>query len=251
MVRRIDCRNVDQDIPCADDAIPKGSISLFDAFWRLLALMDGDRLERALCAGGADPEALVERRHIPDDARSDWELLLETRRRTSNLTLRWALETAELVACVRDPETGDVLQLDSEGWVDWDDDIPALVTSNFIIPGEYDSIGPSGTFIRGALRPVFFVREEFETWLNGFFGDLSPTPGSSSLPATISRPPRAHRLEATKQAILAMWGRNGPPAGLPEDMREQKISEWLKANGLVRTSKSTIGRALSVLSSSR
>jgi hypothetical protein len=248
MVRRIDCRYGEQDIPCADDAIPKGSISLFDAFWRLLALMDGDRFEHALNAGGAD--SLVERRHIPDDARSDLELLSETKRRTSNFTLRWALETAELVACVRDPETGDVLQLASEGWVDWDDDIPARVTSNFIIPGEYDSIGPSGTFIRGALRPVFFVREEFETWLKEFFEDLSPAASSPSLPATISRRPKAHRLEATKEAIFAKWGHDGPPSGLSEDMREQKISEWLKANGRGPTSKATIRRALAILSSS-
>jgi len=242
MVRRIDCRNVDQDVPCADDAIPKGSISLLDAFWRLVALMDGDRLERALRAGGADPEAVVERRHIPDDARSDWELLSETRRRTSNFTLRWALETAELVACVRDPETGDVLRLVSEGWVDWDDDIPALVTSNFIISGEYDSIGPSGTFIRGALRPVFFAREEFETWLKTFF-DLSSTDVGPSLPAMTSRP-RAQRVEAAKEAILALWGRDGPPAGLTEEMRQREINQWLKANGRIHVSKSTIKRAL-------
>jgi hypothetical protein len=78
MVRRVDCRNGEQDIPCADDAIPKGSISLVAAFWRLLGLIEGERLERVLRAGGSDPEALVERRQIPDDARSDWELLLET-----------------------------------------------------------------------------------------------------------------------------------------------------------------------------
>jgi hypothetical protein len=212
--------------------------------------MDDDRLERAISHSGLDPEVFVEKRHIPDDARHDWELVSATRGRVCNYTLRWAIEIEELVACVRDPETGDVLQLEAEGWVDWDDEIPTLVTSNFIIPGEYDSIGPSGTFIRGALRPVFFAREEFETWLNRFFGDLSLTAGSSSLPALISRPPKAHRLEATKQAILGMWGPNGPPAGLTEDMREQKISEWLKKNGLVPTSKSTIRRALVVLSSS-
>jgi len=251
MIRRADCRNGEQDIPCADDAIPKGSISLIDAFWRLIALMDGDRLKRALSASGADPEALVETRHVPDDARSDRELLSETKRRTSNVTLRWALETGKLVAYVRDPETGDVLQLDSQGWIDWDDDIPSLITSNFIIPGEYDSIGPSGTFLRGALRPVFFAREEFETWLKGFFDDLLPAASSPSLRATISRRAKAGRREATMRAILAIWDGAEPPPGISEDMRHQTISKWLKENGLIPTSKATIRRALEKLRSSR
>jgi hypothetical protein len=249
MIRRVDCQH-NEDIQCADDAIPKGSISLIDAFQRVIESISNDRLEQALRRAGAVAEDLIERRHIPEDARLDWELLLETRLRTSNYTLRWALETAELVACVRDPETGDVLQLDSKGWVDWDDDVPTRVTSNFIIPGEYDSIGPSGTFLRGALRPVFFVREEFEPWLKAFVDGLSSTAASTNLPPTASLPPRAHRLEATKQAILELWGGNAPPAGLTEDMRERAISQFLKEKGLVQVSKATIRRALSSLSSS-
>jgi hypothetical protein len=245
MIRRVDCQ-LNEDIPCADDAIPKGSISLIDAFRRVIQSISDDRLEQALRHAGVE-EHLIEKRRIPEDARADWELLSATQRRTSNYTLRWALETAELVACVRDPETGDVLQLDSQGWVDWDDDVPAQVTSNFIIPGEYDSIGPSGTLLRGALRPVFFVREEFESWLKAFVDGLSSTVASTNLPPTASRS-RAHRLEATKQAILELWGGNGPPAGLTEDMREQAISQFLKEKGLVRVSKATIRRALSSLS---
>ncbi|WP_439359926.1 hypothetical protein [Bradyrhizobium sp. DASA03007] len=261
MVRRIDCRSGEQNIPCAEDAIPKGSISLYDAFWRLVAtLMDGDRLEKALDADGADRELLVERRRPAGDLRSDWELLSETRRRTSNVTLRWALETGELVACVRDPETGDVLQLASEGWVDWDDDVPTLLTSNFIIPGEYDSIGPNGTFIRGALRPVFLVREEFESWLSGKFGDcLSATVDLSSqrehhTSITVSAAPgmsptkkkgrrRPTKIDAVQEAGAAIWGGNIPP-GIPATKRDDMINGWLVKNGRAKASAATIRRAM-------
>ncbi|RXG83814.1 hypothetical protein [Bradyrhizobium zhanjiangense] len=261
MVRRIDCCSGEQNIPCSDDAIPKGSISLRDAYWRLVAtLMDGDRLEQSLDAGGADRKALVERRRPAGDARTDWELLSETRGRTSNVTLRWALEIGELVACVRDPETGDVLQLASEGWVDWDDDVPAQVTSNFIIPGEYDSIGPNGTLIRGALRPVFLIREEFESWLSSKFGDCSSTTvdfssqreqrtsimvgtGPAMPPTNKKGRRKPTAVHAAQEARAAIWEGKIPP-GIPATKRDDLINDWLEKNGRAKVSAATIRRAM-------
>ena len=75
----------------------------------------------------------------------------------------WSLSLKNLEACVRDPETGDVLQLRSDDWIpsSWDDYIPPVIWTDYIVPNNYEAPGPNGTLIRGALRPVFFMRDEF------------------------------------------------------------------------------------------
>jgi hypothetical protein len=90
--------------------------------------------------------------------------------------LRQCLENGELVACVRDPETGDVLQLSSNDWLPskWCDYVPPGIWDDYLDPEDYESPGPSDSFVRGALRPVFFRNSDFEPWFQKlFFKELS------------------------------------------------------------------------------
>ena len=65
--------------------------------------------------------------------------------------------------------------------------------------------------------------------------------------AKSTAPPRAHRLRATEQAIIALYGRNGPPPGITEGQRYRAVNEWLRARGRSTVSQPTIRRALKAL----
>jgi len=90
-----------------------------------------------------------------------------------------------LHAYVRDPETTEILQLDSIGWQPLSRGphrpfkekrsayLPittGLDTDYVIDPYDEHFPGPEGTFIRGAFRPVFLWRDEFERWFQKTFG---------------------------------------------------------------------------------
>ena len=54
----------------------------------------------------------------------------------------------------------------------------------------------------------------------------------------------AHRREAVKEAIHAIWGENGPDLGVTEEIRNWKINNWLRANDRTVVGEATIRRAL-------
>jgi hypothetical protein len=244
--------DTDDDLPLAEDSIPKEAISLTDAYEcvvglvikhpELLPKFDEDWSEALL-------KSREEERKIQDDPEVfDKELEQEWhQRKEANLFLRLEIEAKRLVACTRDPEIGQTLQLRSDDWIPsgWDDYIPPGIWTDYIIPDDYEAPGPNGTLIRGALRPVFFMRDEFEAWLKKTFG------ATESI-ATISKPnektenlkrDRAHRKEAVKEAVRAIWGKN-VPNGLPAKIRDQTINEWLTENGRIEVGEATIRRAL-------
>jgi hypothetical protein len=244
----------DDDIPRAEDAIPKAAISLTDAYGCVLNVVSnhpellpkfGEEWSDAL-----EKSREEERKAQHDPETFDQELEEEWhRRKEANLFLRLQIEAAELVACVRDPQTGDVLQLRSDDWIpsEWDDYIPPGIWTDFVIPDDYEAPGPNGSLIRGALRPVFFMRDEFEAWFKEAFAGTEPI-------ATISEPNlkfeklnrgRAHYQEAVREAVLAIWGQGGPPAGVKAKIRDRQINAWLAANGRSEVREATIRRALS------
>ena len=102
--------------------------------------------------------------------------------RAANMLLRQNLQEGKLRACVRDPETGDILRLIASGWIPdaWDKNtmLPAYgILTDFVRTVEplahrpYDDVpGPPGSLIRGKRRPVFFLRDEFDTWWEATFG---------------------------------------------------------------------------------
>ena len=247
--------DTDDDIPRADDAIPKDAIRLTDAYEcvvtlvsnhpELLPKFDEDRSE-------ALRKSREEERKIQDDPEAfDKELEEEWhQRKEANLFLRLAIEAKKLVACTRDPETGDILQLRSDDWIPsgWDDYIPPGIWTDYIIPDDYEAPGPNGTLIRGALRPVFFIRDEFEAWFKKTFGatELIVAISKSSSKLQNFNRAHAHRREAVKEAIHAIWGESGP-LGVTEGRRMEKINEWLKLKGRITVEQATIRRALKEL----
>ena len=153
-----------------NDLIPVDTIRLTDAYERVLDAVDAhpeilpafdeDLLE--LLAKSRDKE-----REIQDTDVFDKELEeFWYRKKEVNIFLRKQLEDKKLVACVRDPKTSERFQLSSVGWIPdrWTDEIPSGIWSDYIHPDDYEYLGPTGTFLRGALRPVFFQKADFDRW---------------------------------------------------------------------------------------
>ncbi len=230
----------DDELTRAKDAIPKDAIWLTDAYELVVDLVSEHperlpRFDEDWC------EALRKSRQLEQtvghdsdtfdkDLEEEWHC-----RKEANLFLRLEIEEKRITTCTRDPQTGDVLQLPSDGWVSdaWDGYIPPGIWSDYIVPGDYEAPGPNGTFIHGALRPVFFIRSEFEAWLKETFGSevsLNPKEGTRV-------------RDAVKEAVRAIWG--SPPAGVAATRKQERINSWLAENGRLGASLQTIRRALS------
>ena len=59
--------------------------------------------------------------------------------------------------------------------------------------------------------------------------------------------PRAHRLQATIEAIMALYGIAGLPPGITEGRRFEQINRWLREHGRACVSQPTIRRAMKSL----
>jgi hypothetical protein len=74
--------------------------------------------------------------------------------------LRSMLETGKLVACIRDPDTDKILELDRKGWAGSQGLGPRCSFDDFICPNDPIQPGPLAA-IGGKLRPVFFMKDAF------------------------------------------------------------------------------------------
>jgi hypothetical protein len=252
--------DTDEDLPQADDAIRKDAISLTDAYECIASFISGhpELLPKfdEDCSEALRKSKEEERKIQTDPDAFDKELEEEWhQRKEANLFLRLEIEAKKLVACTRDPETGDILQLRSDNWIPsgWDDYIPPGIWTDYIIPNDYEAPGPNGTFIRGALRPVFFMRDEFEAWFKKTFGATESIVAISEPNPKLQNLKRAHahRREAVKEAVHAIWGKNEPDLGVTEGIRFKKINDWLEEKGRVTVKEATIRRALRELRSDR
>jgi hypothetical protein len=141
--------------PLAEDAIPKAAVSLPDAYGSVLNVVSNHPELLPFDEEWSDAleKSRQEERNIQHDPETfDQELEEEWhRRKEANLFLRLQIEAAELVACVRDPQTGKILQLRSDDWIpsEWDDYIPPGIWTDFIIPDDYEAPGPKGSFMGG------------------------------------------------------------------------------------------------------
>jgi hypothetical protein len=163
------------------------------------------------------------------------------RREEAGLFLRQHLYDGEITAYVRDPKTGDILRLDCEGWT-----LPTTVTKpphtivycfneNYVHPDDPRAPGPSETQVRGAIRPVFFLRDEFEAWLQRLFP--AKTSGERSII------PKAHRRAAVQEVLVALYGNEGP-LGVTEGRRLEAVNAELVKRGKAKVSAATVRRAL-------
>ena len=115
------------------------------------------------------------------------------------------------------------MQLRSDDWIPsgWEDYIPPGIWTDYIIPGDYEAPGPNGTFIRGALRPVFFMQDKFDAWFEATFRTHAAVAAESqSNPSPIVT--HGHMRAAAKEALRAIWGNDGPGNGVPEGLRYKK-----------------------------
>jgi hypothetical protein len=240
------------ELPKAMDAIPKNSISLTRAYGCVVDFLS-DHPEFQLEFDDEWSEALKKSREVERNLGHDPEQFndeVETawhRRKEANLILRLAIEEQELLACVRDPETGEILQLSSKNWTlsEWEDYIPPDIWDDYISLDMYEAPGPAGTFIRGALRPVFFMRNEFDVWFEASFNEEAvasisdPKPLFESLVRV-----RQPRQLAVKKAVSELWGPTGPPPDLSAKLRNRKINGWLEQHSPPMVGEATIRRAL-------
>jgi hypothetical protein len=102
----------------------------------------------------------------------------------AHLTYGELLNGEILYTYIRDPMTGEILQLDPAGWTPRARSSTPLTVPDSryfeIHAGDlgdhvvdpYDEVypGPEGTLLHGAYRPVFFWRNEFERWFKRTFG---------------------------------------------------------------------------------
>ena len=86
---------------------------------------------------------------------------------------RSKLRRGELTAYIRDPEDGSILKLDAPDWANVGGRLmllepPYAFEEDFLDNAPFS--GNPNTFIRGAFRPIFLWRKEFELWLRKTFG---------------------------------------------------------------------------------
>lgn len=160
----------------ASDPIPENAIGLSDAFNRImdaaekdpkrLKLDDDDRKE-IRTGTESDLKQFIPEDHSPADID---EISLG---KEANVFLRKCITEAELVAHVRDPETGQILQLPRQGWDDLEFHPGELgwLLDNHVHPDDPLNPGPPEVIVRGMARPVFFLRNEFDLWFKKTFGN--------------------------------------------------------------------------------
>jgi hypothetical protein len=166
-----------EETPKAHDLLPAGTIGFGEAYDMVLSEILDDRtvLDRGLpqdmkeLLSKNEQEAL--RLNEYEDARAAQLFRSNYIYKEIEVFFRTVLRERELTAYVRDPEDGSRLQLTAGEWSAYPLilrlDLPETFHSNFL--DDYPLSGNPNTFVRGARRPVFFDKGEFETWFNKVF----------------------------------------------------------------------------------
>ena len=186
----------------------------------------------------------------------DWERLGENNRDLDKWSaaraeaehiFRTALMNGDLISYVRDGRTGEALQLAPTGWETPDWYIPRGIHSSHV--DDFMTPGPTGTVIDGARRPVFLIRAKFEEWFRhqGFTGSPNASLSSEGLITDDNNKTSRYRRDAVKEAVVAIWGPDGLPAGIMAPQRDETINKWLKKNGRQEVSPKTISRVVTAM----
>jgi hypothetical protein len=182
------------DPPVVDRAIPEKAIRFVETCFRVEAAVkktptvllrvpkieeymgckiedDDDRVRALACAR---LQEIPQGRFTPEERKRifPWE-------RAADLFYLSRIMEGELTTYVRDPETGDLLQLSAIGW--WDQ----VMDLCFSPPGDEHCVPPHHeSLIRGEHQPIFLWRHEFDEWFEKTFGTQKRRgrkPGSGSM----------------------------------------------------------------------
>ncbi|MBR0733493.1 hypothetical protein JQ595_32585 [Bradyrhizobium japonicum] len=222
----------------ADDPIPVGMISLSDAFLLVyrIVVSDWGTIEERLNPSAPFYEQLSEQ-DAERACREAWRSY-DRALRQANEWLRTKISDSGLTALVRDPQTGDLLQLDRSKW-------PPLggfetgIAGNHVGPEDPLGSGPD-TVIAGERRPVFFSKKNFDAVLK----NAAPLENGGSAHAVESVPAARVKLtqdQQIKETYLRLW-----PHGCSERpaQRNEKIRSDFRQRGRPAPADRSIQRAL-------
>jgi hypothetical protein len=153
----------------SNDPLPARAIRLSDAFERVRERLK----EKPEVFDDLDPdlkEYLVKNKET-EERRDKWKstppqnLAALHHVKEAVVFFRSKLFRGELAAYIRDPESGEPLELDSADWSPVGGRLlllepPYAFEDDFLDDAPFS--GNPKTFIRGAYRPIFFIRKDFE-----------------------------------------------------------------------------------------
>jgi hypothetical protein len=160
----------------ADDPIPAKAIRLGEAYQRVLRATNRNPKILDTLSQHLLKDLRESRRTKPPivnwDGYSDADKKEFRREQEAAVFFRDRLRKNELLAYIRDPETGEILQLNPRDWRPTNRPlgeplkVPAAM-DDFIDNGQ-GAFAPN-IVLRGAYRPVFLWKEEFERWFKKTF----------------------------------------------------------------------------------
>jgi hypothetical protein len=150
-------------------------------------------------------------------------------------SFRDALSTGHPAALIRDPENGQTLKLlNPSKWRDKNNFGNPGFSENFVGLDHLMQPGPN-TYLKGALRPVFFDKADFDKWLESVRTQpAEPSLGSQETEGHfIALPecePEGRERKAAWRALMAAY----PDGRVPLDIKTAKalslVNSWLSRN---------------------
>jgi hypothetical protein len=224
---------------CSNDPIPMKAIRLSEALEQVLEALAAnpkvlETLDPSLHDYLIQNREQEERRDIRKFASRRGLIALHCRKE-SVVFFRSSLSREELIAYIRDPEDGAILKLDSAEWNPVGGRLlclehPYAFEEDFLDNAPFS--GNPNTFIRGAYRPIFIWKSEFDTWLVKTFGPRKGgrPKGSGSL-ATADE----HLIEEMHKLIQSHEAKSANDAALI-------VAERAKGSGTVDSKQSRLRR---------
>ena len=228
-----------REIARGPNLVPTNAIRFTDAYHRLLTELENQTIslppfEPYWIEAFENSRVLDEEVHDTDVYNNDIkEFFLNARQ--ANVFLREQIEDGKLEACVQDPETGEIYKLAPSDWTkDWSAFVPVEIFNDYIDSESYDSPGPEGSEIRNALRPVFFLENNFQSWLSSITKDPLQRAGDVRIR-------KDHIVQFAAEMILKIWV--SPPRGVAIKEIHRRVNEELVKQQRKPISLMTIRRA--------
>ena len=234
----------------AFDPIPAKAIGLGETYQRVLEAINADPKVLGTLSGYLQ-KALRQNRNKDEHGygwrhASEAEIREYHREREASVFFRDRLSKEDLRTYVRDPETGEILQLNSRLWSPTTRVFPQTEVKIRVGMDDFvhNASGNPDTLIRGAYRPVFLWKEDFERWLKKIFGAQKrrgrPVGSGSWEAADRDLLKKMHRLIANGSAkspndAARLVANRAQGAGTPESKqtrlaRSYRASIWSEQN---------------------